>query len=146
LANQVDEEADGVPVPDIVLALKRGGVVDALYLTLEKGLEGLPGAPEIKVILIQPLRSEVLAKSRGGVVGFQRVSPDCWLTLPHKLRGEARERQPLRHPSAEPRQLHAVVRPQGGGISRSRQILRARKSLISRWRGTVDVFPAARFT
>lgn len=34
----------------------------------------------------------------------------------------------------------------GCGIWRSRQIFRARKSLISRWRGTVEVRFAARFT
>ena len=34
--------------------------------------------------------------------------------------------------------VHLLVRRQGIGISRSRQIFRARKSLISRWRGTVE--------
>jgi len=78
------------------------------------------------------------------------------LTFPHKLRGCGALDKP--HPATawpaqtednrrpRPRQLHAVVRPQGAGISRSRQIFRAKNSLISRWRGTVDVFPAARLT
>ncbi len=45
-----------------------------------------------------------------------------------------------------PRQLQALVRHHGSGMERSRQILRARNSLMSRCRGTVDVFRADRFT
>lgn len=37
----------------------------------------------------------------------------CGLTSPHKLQGEARKGQSAHNPSAEPWQLHAVVRWQG---------------------------------
>lgn len=46
--------------------------------------------------------------------------------------------------AASPLQTH--VRRYGSRTSRSRQIFRARKSLISRWRGTVEVLRTARFT
>jgi len=42
------------------------------------------------------------------------------------------------------RQLQALVRHHGSGTSRSRQILRAKKSLISRCLGTVEVLRAGR--
>jgi len=41
---------------------------------------------------------------------------------------------------------NALLACYGCGTWRSRQIFLARKSLISRWRGTVDVRFAARFT
>jgi len=37
------------------------------------------------------------------------------------------------------RQLQRLVRHHGSGISKSRQIFRAKNSLISRWRGMTDV-------
>ena len=44
------------------------------------------------------------------------------------------------------RRVHARVRRHGSEISKSRHIFRARKSLTSRCRGTVEVFRATRFT
>ncbi len=49
-------------------------------------------------------------------------------------------------PESRPRQLQALVRHHGSGMARSRQILRARNSLISRCLGTVDILRAERFT
>jgi hypothetical protein len=47
------------------------------------------------------------------------------------------------HDAFRARRLQHLVRRQGAGISKSRQIFRARKSLISRCRGTVETLRVA---
>jgi Uma2 family endonuclease len=66
----------------------------------------------------------------------------------HRSRCPTADRETRRRPGSTA--LRGSCRPRlprhGIGISRSRQILRARKSLISRWRGTVEHLPEVRFT
>jgi hypothetical protein len=84
---------------------------------------------------------------------FSGATVNTLMTVKTALVGEAADIRVTPNVHSEPRAplLRAsdsavLLACYGCGIWRSRQIFRARKSLISRWRGTVEVRFAARFT